>query len=210
MKKSYLIIKRVLDFLFSFFGIVILMPVFLIIAILIKVDSKGPVFFIQKRVGKNKKHFNILKFRTMKTDAPKDMPTHMFHTSDGFITNIGKLLRKTSFDEMPQIINIFKGDMSFIGPRPALWNQEDLIAERDKYGANDLYPGLSGWAQVNGRDELPIEEKASYDGEYVQRMSFYFDLIVFLKTVFSVIKSEGVIEGNRTKGKKRKNFLEDL
>lgn len=188
-------IKRILDFTFSLIAMIILWPVFLLIAVLIKLDSKGPVLFKQKRVGKDKKHFYILKFRTMRTDTPKDMPTHMLQNPEAFITRVGKFLRKTSLDELPQIINILKGEMSIIGPRPALWNQYDLIEERDKYGANDKYPGLTGWAQINGRDELPIDVKARYDGEYVERMSFVFDVKIFFKTIFSVLKNEGVKEG---------------
>ncbi len=188
-------IKRIIDFTISLLAMIILWPVFLLIAVLIKLDSKGPVLFKQKRVGKNKKHFYILKFRTMRTDTPKDMPTHMLKNPEVFITRVGKLLRKTSLDELPQIINILKGEMSIIGPRPALWNQYDLIEERDKYGANDIYPGLTGWAQINGRDELPIDIKAKYDGEYVEKMSFLFDVKIFFKTIFSVLRSEGVKEG---------------
>lgn len=188
-------IKRIIDFTISLLAMIILWPVFLLISVLIKLDSKGPVLFKQKRVGKDKKHFYILKFRTMRTDTPKDMPTHMLKNPEIFITRVGKFLRKTSLDELPQIINILKGEMSIIGPRPALWNQYDLIEERDKYGANDIYPGLTGWAQINGRDELPIDIKAKYDGEYVQKMSFAFDVKIFFKTIFSVIKSEGVKEG---------------
>ena len=188
-------VKRILDFVLSFIALIMLSPVFLIIAILIKLDSKGPVLFKQKRVGKNKKHFYILKFRTMKVDTPKDTPTHMLQNPEKYITRVGKFLRKTSLDELPQIINILKGDMSIIGPRPALWNQYDLIAERDKYGANDVYPGLTGWAQINGRDELPIEVKARYDGEYVQKMSFWMDVKCFFRTIISVIKVDGVVEG---------------
>jgi len=188
-------IKRILDFVLSFIALIMLSPVFLIIAILIKLDSKGPVLFKQKRVGKNKKHFYILKFRTMKVDTPKDTPTHMLQNPEKYITRVGKFLRKTSLDELPQIINILKGDMSIIGPRPALWNQYDLIEERDKYGANDVYPGLTGWAQINGRDELPIEVKARYDGEYVQKMSFWMDVKCFFGTIISVIKADGVVEG---------------
>ena len=188
-------VKRILDFVLSFIALIMLSPVFLIIAILIKLDSKGPVLFKQKRVGKNKKHFYILKFRTMKVDTPKDTPTHMLQNPEKYITRVGKFLRKTSLDELPQIINILKGDMSIIGPRPALWNQYDLIAERDKYGANDVYPGLTGWAQINGRDELPIEVKARYDGEYVQKMSFWMDVKCFFRTIISVIKADGVVEG---------------
>jgi O-antigen biosynthesis protein WbqP len=193
MYKNY--IKRIIDFTLSLIAMIILWPVFLLIAVLIKLDSKGPVLFKQKRVGKDKKHFYILKFRTMRTDTPKDMPTHMLKNPEVFITRVGKFLRKTSLDELPQIINILKGEMSIIGPRPALWNQYDLIEERDKYGANDIYPGLTGWAQINGRDELPIDIKAKYDGEYVERMSLGFDVKIFFKTIFSVLRSEGVKEG---------------
>lgn len=193
--KVYPKLKRIIDFTLSLLAMIILWPVFLIIAILIKLDSKGPVLFKQKRVGKDKKHFYILKFRTMRIDTPKDMPTHMLKNPEMFITRVGKFLRKTSLDELPQIINILKGEMSIIGPRPALWNQYDLIEERDKYGANDVYPGLTGWAQIKGRDELPIDIKAQYDGEYVEKMSLAFDVKIFFKTIFSVIKSEGVKEG---------------
>lgn len=188
-------IKRLLDFILSFVALIVLSPFFLVISLAIKLDSKGPVFFKQKRVGKNKKHFYILKFRTMRTDTPKDMLTHMLQNPDAFITKSGKFLRKTSIDELPQIINILKGNMSIIGPRPALWNQYDLIKERDKYGANDIMPGLTGWAQINGRDELPIPVKAALDGEYVKRISLMFDVKVFFMTIFSVLKSEGVKEG---------------
>lgn len=193
--KIYLYIKRLIDFVLSLIGLILLSPMFLLLAVLIKLDSKGPVFFMQKRVGKNKSHFNILKFRTMRTDTPKDIPTHMLQNSGAFITRVGKFLRKTSLDELPQIINILKGEMSIIGPRPALWNQYNLIEERDNYGANDIYPGLTGWAQINGRDELPIDVKAKLDGEYVDRISFHFDVQVFFKTVFSVLKNEGILEG---------------
>jgi O-antigen biosynthesis protein WbqP len=193
--KVYPKLKRIIDFTLSLLAMIILWPVFLIIAVLIKLDSKGPILFKQKRVGKNKKHFYILKFRTMRTDTPKDTPTHMLKNPEMFITRVGKFLRKTSLDELPQIINILKGEMSIIGPRPALWNQYDLIEERDKYGANDVYPGLTGWAQIKGRDELPIDIKAQYDGEYVEKMSLAFDVKIFFKTIFSVIKSEGVKEG---------------
>jgi len=188
-------IKRIIDFILSLVAIVILSPLLLLIAILIKLDSEGPVLFKQKRIGMHKTHFYMLKFRTMRIDSPKDVPTHLLENPDQWITRMGKILRKTSLDELPQLFNIIKGEMSIIGPRPALWNQDDLIAERDKYGANDVRPGLTGWAQVNGRDELPIEVKARYDGEYVQKMSFMFDLKCLLKTVVSVIKGEGVVEG---------------
>ena len=195
-------LKRVLDFMLSLVGLVILSPVLLIIALIIKLTSPGPVFFKQKRVGKNKTYFNILKFRTMRTDTPKDTPTHLLANPDQYITPIGKVLRKTSLDELPQIINILKGDMSIIGPRPALWNQYDLIEERDRYGANDILPGLTGWAQINGRDELEIDVKARLDGEYVERMSFLFDCKCFFGTITSVLKHEGVVEGGTGKLKK--------
>ncbi|CAH0211977.1 sugar transferase [Peribacillus sp. Bi134] len=193
--KVYPKVKRGFDFLLAFFAIFVLWPFFLIIAIMIKLSSDGPVLFKQKRIGRHKRVFYILKFRTMRIEAPKDMPTHLLQDPSTFITSIGKFLRKTSLDELPQLINILKGDMSFVGPRPALWNQYDLIEERDKYGANYIFPGLTGWAQINGRDELPIKIKARLDGEYVKRMGILFDLEVFIKTVFSVLKSEGVKEG---------------
>ena len=195
-------LKRVLDFILSLAGLILLLPVLLIIALIIKLTSPGPVFFKQKRVGKNKTYFNILKFRTMRTDTPKDTPTHLLANPDQYITPIGKVLRKTSLDELPQIINILKGDMSIIGPRPALWNQYDLIEERDRYGANDILPGLTGWAQINGRDELEIDVKARLDGEYVERMSFLFDCKCFFGTVTSVLKHEGVVEGGTGELKK--------
>ena len=195
-------LKRVLDFILSLAGLILLLPVLLIIALIIKLTSPGPVFFKQKRVGKNKTYFNILKFRTMRTDTPKDTPTHLLANPDQYITSIGKVLRKTSLDELPQIINILKGDMSIIGPRPALWNQYDLIKERDRYGANDILPGLTGWAQINGRDELEIDVKARLDGEYVERMSFLFDCKCFFGTITSVLKHEGVVEGGTGELKK--------
>ncbi|MBP2114397.1 O-antigen biosynthesis protein WbqP [Paenibacillus silagei] len=193
--KPYMIVKQTLDFILALIGMLLLWPFFLIIAVVIKSTSKGPVLFRQKRLGRNKKEFYILKFRTMRTDTPSDMPTHLLQDPDFFITKVGKFLRKTSLDELPQIINILKGDMSIVGPRPALWNQYDLIAERDKYGANDIKPGLTGWAQVNGRDELPNEVKAKLDGEYTQRISLGLDLKVFCMTILSVLKSDGVREG---------------
>lgn len=193
MYKKY--VKRVIDITLSFIGIVVLSPLFLVLIIMIKADSKGPIFFRQKRVGIHKTYFNILKFRTMYIDTPKDMPTHMLAYPDQYITKVGKFLRKTSLDELPQMINILKGDMSIIGPRPALWNQDDLIAERDKYGANDVMPGLTGWAQINGRDELEIDVKAKMDGEYVKKLSFAFDVKCFVGTIFSVLRHDGVVEG---------------
>jgi len=236
-------IKRLIDILLSLLGIVVTIIPMLIIAIVIKLDSPGSVLFRQKRVGKGKKYFQILKFRTMRTDAPKDMPTHLLENPDSLITKSGKLLRKTSLDELPQLFNILKGDMSIVGPRPALWNQEDLIELRDSFKkshgrqfprnnnpkqkntalqsnnqqgvelqpeqictahnifnsilitANDLRPGLTGWAQVNGRDELPLEVKAAFDGEYLEKLSFKFDCKCFFKTITSVLKSDGVVEG---------------
>lgn len=188
-------IKRILDFIISFCGLIILTPAFLVLTFLIKLDSRGPVFFRQKRIGIRKSYFEILKFRTMSIDTPKDMPTHMLCNANQYITKVGKFLRKTSLDELPQIINILNGDMSIIGPRPALWNQYDLIAERDKYGANDVMPGLTGWAQVNGRDRLEIPEKAKLDGYYVKHLSFRMDCICFWNTVISVLKHDGVVEG---------------
>ena len=192
---TYVIIKRVVDFTLSLCGIIVLSPLLTALAVLIKLDSKGPIFFKQKRVGKNKTYFYIYKFRTMRTDTPKDTPTHLLSNPAAYITKMGQFLRKTSLDELPQIINILKGEMAIIGPRPALWNQYDLIAERDKYGANDILPGLTGWAQINGRDELPISVKAKYDGEYVQKMSFLFDCKCFFGTITYVAKKDGVVEG---------------
>lgn len=192
---KYKKIKRYLDFVFSIIAFIILLPVFLLIAVLIKVSTKGPILFKQKRMGKFKKEFYILKFRTMMIETPKDLPTHLLMNPEVYITKIGKLLRKTSLDELPQIINIIKGEMSFIGPRPALWNQSDLLEERDIYGANDLTPGLSGWAQINGRDELPIKIKARLDGEYVQNINFLMDVKCFFKTILSVVRFKGVVEG---------------
>lgn len=187
--------KRVIDVGLALLGLIILSPLFLIIIIAIKLDSAGPVLFKQRRVGKNKIVFKIYKFRTMKIDTPSDAPTHLLENPDFFITKIGKILRKTSLDELPQLVNIVKGEMSIIGPRPALWNQHDLTRERDKYGANDVRPGLTGLAQISGRDELPIKKKAVLDGVYIQKMSFLFDVKCFLGTIISVIKKEGLVEG---------------
>ena len=191
----YRYIKRVLDLVLACTGLIILSPVFILLSLAVKADSKGPVLFCQKRVGIHKRHFSILKFRTMRTDTPKDMPTHLLKNPEAYITKVGKFLRKTSLDELPQIINILKGDMAIVGPRPALWNQEDLIAERDKYGANDILPGLTGWAQINGRDELPIEVKARLDGEYVRKMGLIMDIKCIIGTIFSVVKQDGIVEG---------------
>ncbi|MEZ7550222.1 sugar transferase [Streptococcus sp. 20925_1_22] len=191
----YKFFKRTLDIVLSFLGMIALSPFFLLLVLAIKLDSKGPVLFKQKRVGLHKKHFYILKFRTMRIDTPKDTPTHLLENPEQWITKVGKFLRKTSMDELPQIWNIFVGDMSIIGPRPALWNQYDLIEERDRYGANDVLPGLTGWAQIHGRDELPIAKKAELDGYYVQHLSFGLDVRCFFGTIKSVVKSEGVVEG---------------
>ena len=198
------IIKRALDIILSALAIIILAVPMLILVLAIKLDSPGPVLFKQKRVGIHKTHFNIWKFRTMRIDTPRDMPTHMLENPQQWITKVGGFLRKTSLDELPQIFNIFMGQMSIIGPRPALWNQFDLIEERDKYGANDVMPGLTGWAQINGRDELEIPVKAKLDGEYVEKMSFWFDCKCFLGTILSVIKSDGVVEGGTGELRKKR------
>ena len=200
MYKRYL--KRIIDFILALGGIICLSLPMAIIALAIKLDSKGPVLFKQKRVGLNKTHFEIWKFRTMRTDTPKDAPTHELSDPDKWITKVGRILRKTSLDELPQLFNILTGKMSVIGPRPALWNQFDLIEERDKYGANDVRPGLTGLAQISGRDELEIDVKAKLDGEYVEKMSFAFDVKCFLGTIKSVLKSEGVVEGGTGEMKK--------
>jgi len=194
-------LKRPLDLILSGLGLILLSPLFAVLALWIKLDSKGPVFFRQERVGKGKQLFSIYKFRTMRIETPSDMPTHILKNPTKFITRSGGLLRRTSLDELPQLVNIFRGDMSVIGPRPALWNQDDLIAERDKYKGiggwtpNDLSPGLTGWAQINGRDELEIPVKAKLDGEYVEKMSFSFDANCFFATIVSIFRHEGVLEG---------------
>lgn len=196
--------KRALDLLLSGLGLVLLSPLFLIISIAIKAEDPGPVFFRQKRVGIHKSYFNIVKFRSMRQDTPHDMPTHLLNDPQRWITKTGRFLRKTSLDELPQIAQIFTGKMSIIGPRPALWNQYDLIAERDRYGANDITPGLTGWAQVNGRDELEIEEKARLDGEYARKLSFGLDVKIFWMTVKNVLHGSGVVEGGPKEMKKEK------
>ena len=191
--------KRFIDVTLSGIGIIVLIPVWIVLAIAIKIDDPGPIFFMQKRIARNKngeiRYFNILKYRSMKTSTPKDTPTHLLSNPEQYITRVGKFLRKTSLDELPQIFNIFCGQMSIIGPRPALWNQEDLYEEREKHGANDVKPGLTGWAQINGRDELEIDVKAQLDGEYVEKISFWFDIKCFFGTIKSVLKSDGVVEG---------------
>ena len=187
-------LKRTIDLLLALCGLAVLWPLFLIIAIAIKIDDPGPVFFSQKRVGLHKQYFQLYKFRSMKVSTP-DVPTHLLEHPDQYISRVGAFLRKYSLDELPQLLNILRGDMAVIGPRPALWNQYDLIAERDKYGANDVRPGLTGWAQINGRDELTIEEKSAYDGEYVRKLSFTFDCKCFFGTIGAVLRHDGVVEG---------------
>ena len=199
-------LKRVLDIFLSGCALVVLSPLYLVLIVLIKLDSPGPVLFMQKRVGIHKSHFNILKFRTMRIDTPRDVPTHLLENPEQYITKVGKFLRKTSLDELPQITQIFTGKMSIIGPRPALWNQYDLIAERDKYCANDIRPGLTGWAQVNGRDTIEIADKAQYDGEYTNKLSFWFDVKVLWRSVLVVLKKDGVVEGGT--GEMKRNSQE--
>ena len=196
--------KRLMDIVLSGVLLIPLSLVYLILAIAIKIDDPGPVFFRQKRVGLHKTHFEIMKFRTMKMETPKDTPTHLLKNPEQYITRVGGFLRKYSLDELPQILQIFTGKMSIVGPRPALWNQFDLIEERDKYGANDVRPGLTGWAQINGRDELPIDVKARFDGEYVEKMSFAFDCKCFFDTIVSVLKHDGVVEGGTGQLEKEK------
>ena len=193
MYRNY--IKRLLAIILSLGGMICLSWLFLILSVAIKLDSPGPVFFRQKRVGKNKKHFQILKFRTMRIDTPHDMPTHLLQDPDQYITRVGRFLRRTSLDELPQLWNIFVGDMAVIGPRPALWNQYDLLDARDQYGSNDLRPGLTGWAQIHGRDELEIPEKARLDGYYAQNLSFGLDVRCFFGTIKAVLAHDGVVEG---------------
>jgi len=193
MYKSFF--KRLIDFVLSLLALIVLAVPMIIFALIIKHEDKGPALFTQKRVGRGKKLFNMYKFRSMKLSTPHDVPTHFLANPEQYILPCGKWMRKYSIDELPQIINILKGDMAVVGPRPALWNQEDLIAERDKYNANDIRPGLTGWAQINGRDELEIPEKAKLDGEYVKRESFMFDIMCIIKTVTSVFAHKGVIEG---------------
>ena len=199
---AYLILKRGTDFCLALLGCIVLSPLFLILIIWIKADSRGPIFFRQKRVGIHKKYFQILKFRTMRIDTPKDTPTHLLKDPEQYITGAGKFLRKTSLDELPQLFNILKGDMAIVGPRPALWNQYDLLEQRDRYGANDIRPGLTGWAQINGRDELEIPKKAALDGEYVEKMGVRMDIKCFFATFLSVLREDGVVEGGTGAQKK--------
>ena len=191
--------KRVLDMVLSFLALLLLWWLFLILIIAIKLDDPGPAFFSQQRIGIGKKHFKLYKFRTMKTSTPHDTPTHLLQNPENYITRVGAFLRKTSLDELPQIWNILVGDMSIIGPRPALWNQDDLIELRDTYSANDIRPGLTGWAQINGRDELALDEKARLDGEYVCNLSFRFDVKCFFGTIVSVVRRDGIVEGSQKK-----------
>jgi len=193
----YPAVKRVLDLLLSFLGIVLLSPLLLVLAVLVKLTSPGPVLFRQKRVGKNRTYFEIFKFRSMRIDTPRDVPTHLLANADSAITPVGHFLRKTSLDELPQLFNIFAGQMSIVGPRPALWNQDDLIAAREAVGANALTPGLTGWAQVNGRDELPIPVKAQLDGYYAAHISFALDVKIFFRTIGNVLFGRGIVEGKQ-------------
>lgn len=196
--------KRILDIILSGCGIVVLSPIYLLVALAIVIDDPGPVFFRQKRVGIHKTHFQMLKFRTMRMNTPHDVPTHLLEDPHRYITRVGRILRKTSLDELPQIFQIFTGKMAVIGPRPALWNQYDLIEQRDLYGANGIRPGLTGWAQINGRDELPIDVKAKLDGEYAQNVSFLFDCKCFFGSITAVLKHKGVVEGGTgTQGKEQ-------
>lgn len=201
--------KRIIDITLSFLALVILSWLYLVIIIAIKIDDPGPALFTQKRVGLNKEFFTLHKFRSMKMSTPHDIPTHQLDNPDQYITKVGKFLRKSSFDELPQIWDIFTGKMSIIGPRPALWNQDDLVAERDKYGANNVKPGLTGWAQINGRDELEIPVKAKFDGEYVEKLSFLFDLRCFFGSIFSVLKSDGVVEGGTGELRKSDDLVDN-
>ncbi|WP_430508180.1 sugar transferase [Rossellomorea marisflavi] len=199
-----------LDIVLSLLGMIVASPFILVLIIAIKFTSKGPILFKQKRIGIHKRPFNILKFRTMKIETPSDTPTHLLTDPNQYITKIGKFLRKSSMDELPQLWNIFVGDMSIIGPRPALWNQYDLIEERDKYGANNVYPGLTGWAQINGRDEVSIEEKANLDGQYVKNITFYMDIRCIFGTILSVFKADGVLEGGTGSNKEVASSKERL
>ena len=191
--------KRALDVILSFLALLLFWWLFVLLIIAIKIDDPGPAFFSQQRIGIRKKHFKLYKFRTMKTSTPHDTPTHLLQNPENYITRVGGFLRKTSLDELPQIWNILVGDMSIIGPRPALWNQDDLIQLRDTYGAGDIRPGLTGWAQINGRDELALDEKAHLDGEYVRNLSFRFDIKCFFGTIVSVVRRDGIVEGSPEK-----------
>jgi O-antigen biosynthesis protein WbqP len=197
MKKIYPYLKRPCDFVLALAGIVVLSPLLCALALWVRLDSEGPVLFRQKRIGRDKSHFYMYKFRTMRADAPSEVPTHLLEDPYSHITRAGRFLRRTSLDELPQLFNILSGRMSVVGPRPALWNQDDLIAERERYGANAVRPGLTGWAQVNGRDELPIVEKARLDGEYLARMGPLFDIKIIIMTALTALRGRGVAEGKR-------------
>lgn len=200
----YKYVKRFLDFTISLGAILGLSWLLVILSLAVKLEDGGSILFKQKRIGLNKREFYIYKFRTMKTTTPKDVPTHLLENPQSYITAIGKFLRKSSLDELPQLFNVLKGEMSLVGPRPALWNQFDLIAERDKYGANSVVPGITGWAQINGRDELPIPVKSAFDGEYVKKMSIFFDIYILFKTVVLVFKADGIVEGKNESNTNRK------
>ncbi len=202
------IFKRLIDVILSGMGLLVLALPMLVVAIVIKCEDPGPALFKQKRVGNHKRYFNLYKFRSMKMSTPHDVPTHLLSNPEQYLLKVGGFIRKTSIDELPQLWNIFKGDMSIIGPRPALWNQDDLVAERDKYGANDVRPGLTGWAQINGRDELEIPVKAKLDGEYIEKMSFSFDCKCFFGTVKAVLKHDGVVEGGTGEMKRAEQTAE--
>jgi len=193
--KKYIGIKNVLDFVFALLLTILLSPILVLITLLIKLDSKGPVLFKQRRIGKNNLEFEIYKFRSMGIEAPRDLPTHVFSNAESYITGVGMFLRESSLDELPQLLNILKGQMSFIGPRPALWNQYDLIEARYSTGVDKIKPGITGWAQVNGRDELPISEKARLDGVYVENISFYLDIKILFLTIIHVVTRKGISEG---------------
>lgn len=199
-------IKRTIDVVLSFMGIVVFLVPMLLIALFIKLDSKGPVIFWQKRVGKDKQTYMMPKFRTMYTETPSEIPTHLLESPEKWITPVGKFLRKTSLDELPQLFSIFAGKMSVVGPRPALWNQFDLLAHRDEYGANSVRPGLTGWAQINGRDELPVDVKAKFDGEYIEKMSFLFDCKCFFGTFLKVLRGDGIVEGAQSQAPQREKI----
>ncbi len=201
-------LKRLIDIVLSLIGLVFAAIPMAVVALIIKWEDPGPALFAQKRIGNHKQLFTLYKFRSMKLDTPHDMPTHLLENPEQYLLKIGRFIRRTSIDELPQLWNILKGDMSVVGPRPALWNQDDLVAERDKYGANDVKPGLTGWAQINGRDELEIPAKAKLDGEYVQKLSFAFDVKCFVGTIFPVLRSDGVVEGGTGEMKRNEEVEE--
>lgn len=199
--------KRICDFLFSFILILVLIPAFLLIGIIIKITSRGPVLFKQRRIGKGKKEFYIYKYRTMYLETPKNMPTHLLENPEKYITPVGKILRKTSLDELPQLYNILKGEMSFVGPRPALYNQYDLISLRDEYHVNEVRPGVTGWAQINGRDELGIPEKVKFDSDYIKLQSLWFDIKIIFITFYKALFGYGVVEGKKQVERQPESFI---